>query len=131
MMPLQKACPNGVDVYFDNVGGEISDAVMNHLNRFARIPVCGAISSYNISASEDIGPRVQTKLIKTSALMQGFIVANYSDRFEEAAKDLAQWVKEDKLTYKETIIEGFDNIPDAFLGLFKGENVGKQLVKIS
>ena len=128
---IGKACPNGVDVYFDNVGGDISDAVMNHLNRFARIPVCGAISSYNISASEDIGPRVQTKLIKTSALMQGFIVSNYSDRFEEAAKDLAQWVKEDKLTYKETIIEGFDHIPDAFLGLFKGENVGKQLVKIS
>ncbi|MGE6631690.1 NADP-dependent oxidoreductase [Bacillus sp. NPDC077027] len=128
---IEKACPNGVDVYFDNVGGEISDAVMNHLNQFARIPVCGAISAYNVSnANEDIGPRVQTKLIKTSALMQGFVVGNYADRFGEAAKDLAHWVKEDKLVYKETIVEGFEKIPDAFLGLFKGENIGKQLVKI-
>ncbi|MEK3711104.1 NADP-dependent oxidoreductase [Bacillus sp. FSL K6-1005] len=129
---LADACPNGVDVYFDNVGGPISDAVMNLLNEFARIPVCGAISSYNAeNEADDMGPRVQSKLIKTKALMQGFIVSDYSDRFSEGAKQLAEWLKDGKLHYEETITEGFDNIPDAFLGLFKGENKGKQLIKVS
>ncbi|MEC1738486.1 NADP-dependent oxidoreductase [Bacillus mojavensis] len=129
---LADACPNGVDVYFDNVGGPISDAVMNLLNEFARIPVCGAISSYNAeNEADDMGPRVQSKLIKTKALMQGFIVSDYSDRFSEGAKQLAEWLKDGKLHYEETITEGFENIPDAFLGLFKGENKGKQLIKVS
>ncbi|AJO57399.1 NADP-dependent oxidoreductase [Bacillus subtilis] len=129
---LQDACPDGVDVYFDNVGGPISDAVMNLLNEFARIPVCGAISSYNAeSEADDMGPRVQSKLIKTKSLMQGFIVSDYSDRFSEGAKQLAEWLKAGKLHYEETITEGFENIPDAFLGLFKGENKGKQLIKVS
>lgn len=129
---LQNACPDGVDVYFDNVGGPISDAVMNLLNEFARIPVCGAISSYNAeSEADDMGPRVQSKLIKTKSLMQGFIVSDYSDRFSEGAKQLAEWLKAGKLHYEETITEGFENIPDAFLGLFKGENKGKQLIKVS
>ncbi|MEC1292612.1 NADP-dependent oxidoreductase [Bacillus mojavensis] len=129
---LADACPNGVDVYFDNVGGPISDAVMNLLNEFARIPVCGAISSYNAeSEADDMGPRVQSKLIKTKALMQGFIVSDYADRFPEGAKQLAEWLRDGKLHYEETITEGFENIPDAFLGLFKGENKGKQLIKVS
>ncbi|MCY8274679.1 NADP-dependent oxidoreductase [Bacillus inaquosorum] len=129
---LEDACPDGVDVYFDNVGGPISDAVMNLLNEFARIPVCGAISSYNAESEEDdMGPRVQSKLIKTKSLMQGFIVGDYSDRFSEGAKQLAEWLKDGKLHYEETITEGFENIPDAFLGLFKGENKGKQLIKVS
>ncbi|MEC1634165.1 NADP-dependent oxidoreductase [Bacillus mojavensis] len=129
---LAVACPNGVDVYFDNVGGPISDAVMNLLNEFARIPVCGAISSYNAeNEADDMGPRVQFKLIKTKALMQGFIVSDYSDRFPEGAKQLAEWLRDGKLHYEETITEGFENIPDAFLGLFKGENKGKQLIKVS
>ncbi|MEC1625389.1 NADP-dependent oxidoreductase [Bacillus mojavensis] len=129
---LADACPNGVDVYFDNVGGSISDAVMNLLNEFARIPVCGAISSYNAeNEADDMGPRVQSKLIKTKALMQGFIVSDYSDRFPEGAKQLAEWLRDGKIHYEETITEGFENIPDAFLGLFKGENKGKQLIKVS
>ncbi|MCY7916404.1 NADP-dependent oxidoreductase [Bacillus vallismortis] len=129
---LADACPNGIDVYFDNVGGPISDAVMNLLNEFARIPVCGAISSYNAeSEADDMGPRVQSKLIKTKSLMQGFIVGDYSDRFPEGAKQLAEWLKDGKLHYEETVTEGFENIPDAFLGLFKGENKGKQLIKVS
>lgn len=129
---LEQACPDGVDVYFDNVGGPISDAVINLLNEFARIPVCGAISSYNTeSEEEDMGPRVQPKLIKTKALMQGFIVSDYADRFSEGAKQLAEWLKDGKLHYEETITEGFSNIPDAFLGLFKGENKGKQIIKVS
>ncbi|WP_445430080.1 NADP-dependent oxidoreductase [Bacillus atrophaeus] len=129
---LADACPDGVDVYFDNVGGPISDSVMNLLNEFARIPVCGAISSYNAeSEKDDMGPRVQSKLIKTKALMQGFIVSDYSERFPEGAKQLAEWLKDGKLHYEETITEGFDKIPDAFLGLFQGKNKGKQLIKVS
>ncbi|ENH97758.1 NADP-dependent dehydrogenase [Gracilibacillus halophilus YIM-C55.5] len=127
---IAKACPNGVDVYFDNVGGDISDAVHANLNKFARIPVCGAISSYNLEG-EDIGPRIQTTLIKKSALMQGFTLGDYADRFPEGSKALAQWLQQGKLQYQETIKEGFENIPDAFLDLFKGNNTGKLLVKIA
>ncbi|KAB8130743.1 NADP-dependent oxidoreductase [Gracilibacillus oryzae] len=127
---LEEACPDGVDVYFDNVGGEISDAVFTQLNKFARISVCGAISSYN-KETTDLGPRVQTVLIKKSALMQGFTVGDFFDRFNEGTRALASWLDEGKLTYEETIKGGFENIPDAFLDLFKGNNIGKLLVKVS
>ncbi|WP_144481295.1 NADP-dependent oxidoreductase [Cytobacillus oceanisediminis] len=127
---IGQACPDGVDVYFDNVGGEVSDAVLTKLNRYARIPVCGAISSYNL-ASVDLGPRVQTTLIKKSALMQGFTVGNFSNRFQEGATQLGKWLQEGKLKYQETIHEGFENIPNAFLDLFKGNNTGKLLVKVA
>ena len=127
---LKDACPNGVDVYFDNVGGSISDAVFAQLNRQARIPVCGAISAYNLE-KPDIGPRVQSMLIKNSVLMQGFTVGDYSNEFKEASIQLAQWLQEDKLKYRETIVEGFDQIPTAFLHLFEGKNVGKLLVKVA
>ncbi|MDH5162145.1 NADP-dependent oxidoreductase [Heyndrickxia oleronia] len=127
---LEKACPNGIDIYFDNVGGSISDAVFPLLNKFARIPVCGAISSYN-KVEADMGPRVQTALIKTSALMKGFTLGDYSDRFKEGGAALATWLNEGKLKYEETITEGFDHIIDAFLDLFTGANLGKQLVKVA
>lgn len=97
---LKIACPDGIDIYFDNVGGEISDAVFTQLNRYARIPVCGSISSYNLE-KVDIGPRVQSTLIKKSALMQGFTVGNYSKRFNEGAMQLGQWLREGKLKYRE------------------------------
>lgn len=127
---LQEACPKGIDVYFENVGGKISDSIFPLLNNFARIPVCGAISAYN-NEVPDIGPRVQTYLIKTSSLMQGFTVGNYSSRFGEGVKELAGWLKEGKLKYEETITEGFENTIDAFLDLFKGANLGKALVKVA
>jgi len=127
---LSEACPNGIDVYFENVGGEISDAVFPLLNNFARIPVCGAISSYN-NEQADVGPRVQGHLIKTSSLMQGFTVGHYSSRFSDGAKDLAIWLKEGKLKYEETITEGFEHTIDAFLDLFQGSNLGKALVKVA
>lgn len=127
---LAKACPEGIDIYFDNVGGKISDAVFPLLNKFARIPVCGAISSYN-DVEVDMGPRVQTALIKTSALMKGFTLGDYSDRIGEGYSALAAWLNEGKLKYEETIVEGFDHVIDAFLDLFKGANLGKQLVKVS
>ncbi|WP_203289501.1 NADP-dependent oxidoreductase [Metabacillus sp. cB07] len=127
---LEEACPNGVDVYYDNVGGEISEAVHKLLNKFARIPVCGAISTYN-SDGKDVGPRIESTLIKSSVLMQGFVVGDFSSRFSEGARELGGWLKEGRLKYEETIVEGFENIPQAFLGLFEGTNLGKQLVKVA
>ncbi|GAB3196443.1 leukotriene B4 12-hydroxydehydrogenase/15-oxo-prostaglandin 13-reductase [Pontibacter aydingkolensis] len=127
---LEKACPDGVDVYFDNVGGSFSDAVYTLLNKYARIVVCGQIALYN-STSRPTGPRVEPILLTKSCLMKGFIVSDYADRFGEAAKELVSWVKTGKLQYEESITDGFDNLPEAFLGLFKGENTGKQLVKVA
>lgn len=125
---VKKACPNGVDIYFDNVGGEISDAVIANINFHARIALCGQIALYNAEETPT-GPRLQPMLLTRSVLMQGFIIGNYSDRFGEGIKQLAEWVKEGKLTFEETIIEGFDNLPEAFLGLFEGKNKGKMVVK--
>ncbi len=127
---LKKVCPNGVDIYYDNVGGEISDQVLSLLNHQARIPLCGQISLYN-SEKPDVGPRIQPRLLITSALMKGFIVSDYAAKFDEALKQLAEWVKTGQLKYRENVIEGFEHTVDAFLGLFSGENIGKQLVQVS
>lgn len=126
---IAEAAPNGVDVYFDNVGGTISDGVHANINRFGRIVVCGAISLYN-STSMPTGPRVEPFLIKKSVLMQGFIVSNFADKFPEGMDKLSQWLKAGKLDFSETIVEGFDNIPNAFIDLFEGKNKGKMIVKI-
>jgi len=127
---LADACPDGVDCYFDNVGGEITDAVYNLLNTHARIALCGQISTYNAEETP-VGPRPEGKLLKTSSMLQGFIVSNYANRFPEGIRELTQWVEQGKLTFEETITEGFDQIPAAFLGLFTGENTGKALVKVA
>ncbi len=126
---IAKAAPKGVDIYFDNVGGPISDAVLFNINRLARIIVCGAISVYNNTETPK-SISVQPFLVKNSALMQGFIVSNYADKFPEAMKHLSAWLAEDKLTYTETIVDGFDNIPSAFIDLFEGKNKGKMIVSI-
>jgi NADPH-dependent curcumin reductase CurA len=126
---IAAACPNGVDIYFDNVGGHISDGVHANINRFGRIIVCGAISVYN-ETSVPTGPRVEHFLIRKSVLMQGFIVWNYTDKFSEASKQLSKWLEEEKLSYTETIVDGFDSIPQAFIDLFEGKNNGKMIVKI-
>jgi len=125
---LKKSCPNGVDIYFDNVGGEISDAVISNINFHGRIIICGQIALYN-STEPPVGPRLQPMLLKSSALMQGFIVGDFKQSFSEGIQQLSQWVKEEKIKYKETIIEGFDQLPDALLGLFSGKNIGKMIVK--
>ena len=126
---LSEACPNGVDVYFDNVGGEISDAVMTQINKGARIIICGQISLYNATQAPT-GPRVQPILLGNTALMQGFLVRSYSDRYPEAVKELSKWIKDGKLKYRETISKGFETLPNAFIGLFRGENTGKYLVEV-
>jgi NADPH-dependent curcumin reductase CurA len=126
---VKKAAPNGVDMYFDNVGGPISDAVLLSINPFARFIICGSISIYN-NTELPKSISVQPFLIRNSALMQGFIVFNYADKYPEAIKQLSQWLAEGKLTYTETIVDGFDAIPQTFLDLFEGKNNGKMLVKI-
>jgi len=126
---IKKAAPNGVDVYFDNVGGPISDAVLFNINQFARMIICGAISIYN-NTELPKSVSVHPFLIKNSALMQGFIVFNYEAKYPEAIQQLSKWLSEGKLTYKETIVEGFENIPQTFLDLFEGKNSGKMLIKI-
>ncbi|WP_434036001.1 NADP-dependent oxidoreductase [Formosa sp. 4Alg 33] len=125
---IKTACPDGVDVYFDNVGGSISDSALFSINRFARLIICGAISVYN-STELPTGVSVQPFLVKNSALMQGFIVSNYADKFPEAIKQLSEWVSKGELKYKETIVEGFENTPQAFIDLFSGKNKGKMIVK--
>ncbi|MCY7422509.1 MAG: NADP-dependent oxidoreductase [Chitinophagaceae bacterium] len=126
---IAAACPKGVDVYFDNVGGDISDAVIRNINFHARIPLCGQISLYN-STEIPMGPRLQPMLLTRSVLMQGFIVTNYQVQFPEGIKKLAGWIKEGKLKFTETIEQGFENLPKALLGLFDGENTGKMVVRV-
>ncbi|WP_194852287.1 NADP-dependent oxidoreductase [Nonlabens antarcticus] len=127
---INKACPEGVDVFFDNVGGNLFDAIFANINQKARIIICGQIADYN-SGNPPSGPRPQHDLIKYSARMEGFVVFDYKDEFDEAKKQLAQWYQNDQLKYKENLIHGFENIPDAFIGLFKGENIGKQMIQVS
>ncbi|WP_306416941.1 NADP-dependent oxidoreductase [Fulvivirga maritima] len=125
---VKKACPDGVDIYYDNVGGEVSDGVIMNLNFHARIPLCGQIALYN-SKETPTGPRIQPMLLTRSVLMKGFIVGNYQDKFPEGMRKLGQWVREGQVKFTETIIEGFDQLPEAFLGLFTGKNQGKMIVQ--
>ncbi len=125
---IAKICTDGVDVYYDNVGGEITNAVILNLNFHSRIVLCGQISYYN-STEIPVGPVILPRLLTRSVMLQGFIVGNFSDRFDEGLTQLTKWVKEGKLKYTETIIRGFDKLPDAFLGLFSGINKGKMLVE--
>lgn len=126
---LAQACPNGVDVYFDNVGGEISDAVLNNINQFARIAICGQISMYN-DQTRAVGPRVEPLLLVRSAKMEGFIIFNYGNRYPEGIEQLSIWFQEGKLNFTETVVEGFEKLPEALIGLFSGTNTGKMVVKL-
>lgn len=126
---IKQACPDGVDVYFDNVGGEVLDAALANMNKYGRVINCGAISLYN-DTKTPTGPRVESTLIKKSILMQGFTVRDFVKDFGPAQKQLAQWMEEDKLGYLETVMEGFENIPQAFINLFEGKNKGKMIVVV-
>ncbi len=126
---LDEAAPDGVDAYFDNVGGPITDAVFTRLNVDARVAVCGQISQYNATEAPT-GPRKLGRLIASRARVEGFLVSDFAPRAEAATERLAGWVRSGDLAYRETVTEGLESAPDAFLGLFDGENVGKQLVKV-
>ena len=123
------ATPNGVDVYFDNVGGDVSDAVLRRINHGARIPVCGQIATYN-----ETGPVYQTPiqglLLINSATMTGFIVSDFRDQFAKGIAELSSWVESGRIRYEETVVNGFENTVEAFLMLFQGGNTGKLLVKV-
>jgi NADPH-dependent curcumin reductase CurA len=127
---LKELCPNGIDVYFDNVGGAITDAVFGQLNVGARLSICGQISQYN-NTKVEMGPRLLGALIVARAKVQGFLVSDYAPRFGPALVEMAGWLKAGKLNYREDIVEGFENLPKAFIGLLQGENTGKRLVKVA
>ena len=127
---LAEACGSGVDVYFDNTAGPISDAVLRHLNVGARVVVCGTAS---IASWDPLpqGPRVERHLLVKRARMQGILVFDYAQRYGEALAALAQWVREGAICYREDILEGIEQAPDAVAGLYRGENLGKRLIRIA
>ncbi len=126
---LREHCPKGIDVYFDNVGGEILDIALSQLAMHARVVICGAISQYN--ATEGVkGPSNYLSLLVNRARMQGMVVFDYAPRYGEAAREMGLWLAQGKLTSREDIVAGFDTFPDALLKLFRGENTGKLLLKI-
>jgi NADPH-dependent curcumin reductase CurA len=128
-LALKAACPDGVDIYFDNVGGDVSAAVQRRLNIGARIVICGQISQYNLERPEPtFHPGL---LIVYRARMEGFLVTDYAHRFDEAALRLARWVAEGELTWREDVTDGLENAPAAFMGMLQGENRGKALVKVA
>ena len=126
---LQKRCPNGVDAYFDNVGGAITDAVFPLLNVKARVSICGQISQYNLTEPE-LGPRLFWHLIRKQAKVEGFLIFQLADRFQDALTEMAGWVQAGRIKYRETVVDGLENAPAAFIGMLKGANVGKQLVRL-
>lgn len=127
---LPQACPSGVDVYFDNTAGAIADAVLPHLAKHARVVICGTASVASWSPWPT-GPRVERHLLNKSARMQGFLIWDYEHRYEEAVVKLAAWVRCGQLRYREEILDGLDAAPDAIAGLYRGENLGKRLIRVT
>ena len=127
---LRELCPAGIDVYFDNVGGTVSDAALRLINVRARISVCGQMSQYNLEKPE-LGPRWLGLLVVRQSKVHGFLVSGYSDRFPEAREQLTMWLLQGKLKYREDIAQGIEAAPQAFIGMLQGKNQGKQLVQLS
>jgi NADPH-dependent curcumin reductase CurA len=126
---LRRACPDGIDVYFENVGGETLDIVLRLINVGARIPLIGLISQYNATTLVP-GPNLVAVLIKR-AMIQGMIVGDHAGRTDAFLRDVSAWLEEGKIKYRETIVPGLENAPRAFIGLFHGENIGKLLVQVA
>ena len=131
---LKQVCPEGIDVYFENVGGKVLDSVLPLLNDFARIPVCGIISAYN-STELPSGPNLITSLMRSILVkrltFRGFIVWDFANQEKEALQQLAKWIKQGKLHYLEDIVDGLENAPESFIGLFDGKNFGKLVVRVN
>jgi NADPH-dependent curcumin reductase CurA len=131
---LREACPNGIDVYFENVGGAVWDAIMPLLNDFARIPVCGLIAHYNdtqLPPGPDRLPQLMRLTLTRRLRIQGFIVWDFREQVPDFLRDVGAWLREGKIKYREDIVEGLEKAPEAFIGLLKGENFGKLIVKIA
>ena len=130
---LKKSCPDGIDVYFENVGGKIFELVMPLLNNFARIPICGLISLYNnyqISPAPDLTPLIMKNILIKRLTIRGFIVWDFQNQEEEAINNILNWINEGKIRYREDFVNGLENATEAFIGLFEGENFGKLVVKV-
>lgn len=127
---LRAACPNGPDVYFDNVGGEITDAVLRNINFFGRVALCGSISQYNATGAS-MGPRLLGTFVGKRVMARGFIVTDFAQYYGPAMRQMGEWIRDGKLKYREDIVEGIDKAPRAFIGLLRGENFGKMLVKLA
>ncbi len=127
---LMRTCREGIDVYFDNVGGETLDAVLRFINMRARIVLCGMISQYNLDGPAP-GPSYLANAINKRARLEGFIVMDYADRAEHAVRDLAHWYAEGRIRYRVDVVEGLERAPEALDGLFRGANRGKLVVKVS
>ena len=125
---LSAACPKGIDVYFENVGGAVAEAVVALLNPFARIPLCGLISMYNATAPA-LGPSWRS-LLTNRVLVKGFIVSDHLDRLPAFLADCTRWLREGRLKFREDIVDGLDSAPAAFIGLLEGKNFGKMLVRV-
>ena len=129
---LRAACPDGIDVYFENVGGPVLDAVVPLLNPGSRVPICGFISAYNARSRREVrSPLDVLRALPSPPIHRFFLVMEWIREYPEALATLAGWIKQGKLTYRETIAVGLENAPHAFIGLLRGENIGKQLVKIA
>jgi NADPH-dependent curcumin reductase CurA len=131
---LAKACPKGIDVYFENVGGKVWDAVFPLLNDFARIPVCGIVSHYNDTAlppGPDRTPQLMGAVLRKRLTLRGFIVWDFASQAGEFAREMGSWVKEGRIRYREDVVDGLENAPEAFIGLLKGRNTGKLLIRVS
>ena len=127
---IGNACPEGVDIYYDNTAGPISDIAYRHLARGARVVVCGTASVPSWSDWPS-GPRVERHLLVKRARMQGFVIFDHMDRYESSVAQLAHWVRADRLRYREDILDGIEACPDALAGLYRGENLGKRLIRLS
>ena len=126
---LTKVCPGGVDIYFENVGGDVQRAVWPLLNNFARVPICGLIAQYNETGPTP-GPGLRSVLSKRLTV-RGFIVLDHEERSAEFAREVGGWVREGRVKYREDIVEGLENAPEAFLGLLQGRNFGKLIVRVA
>ena len=127
---LAELCPKGIDVYFDNVGGAITDAVFPIINTGARVVVCGQIAQYNADKPEP-GPRLLGHLVVKQARAEGFLVFQFAKRYAEGLTEMAGWLKAGRLKYREQLVDGIENAPRAFIGMLQGENTGKQLVRVA
>jgi len=126
---LKIACPNGIDIFFDNVGGDTLDAALTLMNKFGRIPVCGLISMYNDWSSA--GPKMYRNILMKTLTVSGFLVSDYAERFGESLEALGQWIAEGKIKFKVDVEEGIENAPSAVNKLFSGENNGKLVIQTS
>jgi hypothetical protein len=127
---LADAAPDGIDLYFDNVGDDHLDAALGLMRDFGRIAMCGAISLYNATELPP-GPRSLPQIIRGRLTVRGFIVSDHFDRMGDFVRDVGGWVREGKIRYRETVVEGIENAPDAFIGLLRGDNTGKMVVKLA